>query len=271
MQGVVEAALATVLRVAPTPALTVAGRTDAGVHARGQVAHVDVPATAWAALGRPGAGEAAEAVVRRLARLLPTDVRVRRVAPAPDGFDARFSALARRYVYRLTDDPAGPDPLRRRDVLWHPRRVDVPRLAEAGGRLLGEHDFAAYCRRRPGAGSVRRLLALAATRQPDGTVEVAVEADAFCHQMVRSVVGALLAVAEGRRPVDWPWGVLAGGVRDPAVNLVPPHGLTLEAVRYPEPAALGVRAEQARARRPLPPPPTPAPAPPPPHEGVLHT
>ena len=146
VQGELQAALARVLRI-PTPQLTVAGRTDAGVHARGQVAHVDVPASVWEAEG--------ERLLRRLAGVLPPDVRVTAVAPAPPGFDARFSALVRRYVYRVSDAPGGVDPLRRHEVLWHRRPLDVDRMNEAAAALLGEHDFAAYCRKREGASTVR--------------------------------------------------------------------------------------------------------------------
>ncbi|MGH3391463.1 MAG: tRNA pseudouridine(38-40) synthase TruA, partial [Actinomadura sp.] len=120
VQGTIEEALARLLRLDPPPVLTVAGRTDAGVHARGQVAHVVVPAVAYSQINGT--------MARRLAGLLPPDVRVWRVGVAPEGFDARFSALARRYVYRVCDDPVGIDPLRRHDVLWHPRPLNLDRM-----------------------------------------------------------------------------------------------------------------------------------------------
>jgi tRNA pseudouridine38-40 synthase len=254
VQGDLEAALATVLRLPAPPGLTVAGRTDAGVHARGQVAHADIPVPAWAAVpGRmpvPPAG----ALVRRLAGLLAPDVRVLAVAPAPPGFDARFSALARRYAYRVSDAPGGVDPLRRREVLWNPRRLDPELLNAAAAGLVGEHDFAAYCKPRLDrdgrrASTVRHLARLAWDREPDGLLVADVRADAFCHNMVRALVGALLAVGEGRRPPDWPAAVLAAGRRDSAVQVAPPHGLTLEEVRYPPDAALAARAEQTRRPR----------------------
>jgi tRNA pseudouridine38-40 synthase len=226
------------------PPLTVAGRTDAGVHARGQVAHADVPSDAWAA--------AAATVVRRLARLLPPDVRVRTVTPVPDGFDARFSALWRRYSYRVCDDPAAADPLRRHDTLWYPRPVDVAPMNQAGLGCLGEHDFAAFCRRREGAGTVRDLLHLSWARTEPGVLAATVTADAFCHNMVRALVGGMLAVGEGRRPPAWLAQVLAAGVRDPAVTVAAPHGLCLEEVRYPPPAALADRARVTRRLRPSP-------------------
>jgi tRNA pseudouridine38-40 synthase len=243
VQQVLEDALTRVLRADPPVQLTVAGRTDAGVHARGQVAHADLSAAAWL--------EAAPAILRRLAGLLPPDVRVRRIGPAPMGFDARFSALSRRYSYRVCDDVTGPDPLRRHDTLWYRRRVEVGAMNEAAGLLLGEHDFAAFCRRREGATTVRELLSLSWTR-PEATVaEATVIADAFCHSMVRALVGALLKVGDGARPPSWPAQVLTARVRDPGVPVVPPHGLCLDEVRYPPPAQLAQRALATRRVRPV--------------------
>jgi tRNA pseudouridine38-40 synthase len=247
VQQVLEDALTRVLRADPPVKLTVAGRTDAGVHARGQVAHADLPEAAWL--------EAAPAIVRRLAGLLPPDVRVRWIGLAPHGFDARFSALSRRYSYRVCDDLAGPDPLRRHDTLWYRRRVEIGAMNEAAGLLLGEHDFAAFCRRREGATTVRELLSLSWARpvtpepSPASVVVASVVADAFCHSMVRALMGALLKVGEGARPPSWPAQVLTGRVRDPGVPVVPPHGLCLEEVRYPSPDQLALRAEATRRVR----------------------
>jgi tRNA pseudouridine38-40 synthase len=241
VQAVVEEALGRGLRLPGPARLVVAGRTDAGVHARGQVAHADVPGGAWEGHGR--------VLLRRLRGALPPDVRVTSARPAPAGFDARFSALARHYVYRVCDQPAGVDPLRRRDVLDHRRALDVDRLVAASAALVGEHDFAAFCRHRAGATTVRRILELSWARGPEGLVAGSVVADAFCHAMVRSLVGALLPVGDGRRPVDWPAGVLAARERIPAVAVVPARGLTLEAVTYPDPAELAVRAARTRQLR----------------------
>lgn len=243
VQGVIEDALGRLLRLDPPPVLTVAGRTDAGVHARGQVAHVAVPADAYEALGGR--------MVRRLAGVLPPDVRVTDVTRAPAGFDARFSALARRYVYRVCDAPAGVDPLRRHEVVWHPRPLDLDQMNVAAARLVGEHDFGAYCRRREGATTIRRLLRYEWAREPgdDRVAAAHVEADAFCHSMVRALVGALLAVGDGRRDVDWPAQVLAAGVRDSAVQVAPACGLSLEEVRYPGDDRLAARAEETRRVR----------------------
>ena len=234
------------LRLPGPPKLTVAGRTDAGVHARGQVVHADVSEVAWAA----GAGRA----MTRLAGVLPADIRVRAVDRAPDGFDARFSALWRRYSYRVCDDPATADPLRRHETLWYFRRLDVSAMNEAALSCLGEHDFAAFCRRREGATTIRSLRVLDWHRDHDGIAVATVVADAFCHNMVRALVGALIAVGEGRKPRHWPAEVLAAAARDPGVRVIAPHGLCLEEVGYPPPAALAARAADTRRLRFLSPP-----------------
>jgi tRNA pseudouridine38-40 synthase len=208
------------------------------VHARGQVAHVDLP-------GPPPAR-----LADRLNALLDADVRVQAVSVAPPGFDARFSALARCYLYRLSDAPAGPPPWRRRDTAWHRRPVAEEPMARAAEPLLGEHDFAAFCRRPPaGAGTVRRLLRLDPGRAEDGVLRFRVEADAFCHGMVRFLVGALLTVGDGRRPVGWPAEMLAAGRREAALAPAPAHGLTLLGVRYPADDELADRAALTRQRR----------------------
>jgi tRNA pseudouridine38-40 synthase len=242
VQGTLEHALATVLDVACLR-LTVAGRTDAGVHARGQVAHIDVDA---ALLG--GYAGDLDRVTHRLARLLPDDVRVRRVSVAPDGFDARFSAVWRRYAYRICDSPAGADPLARRYVLAWPRRLDEDAMERAAASLTGEHDFAAFCRRRAGATTVRALKRLDVRRDGDD-ITFGVVADAFCHNMVRALIGCLVVVGEGKRPQTWPAAVLGGLQRDPRVRVLPPRGLTLEEVGYPPDPELAARAFQARRLR----------------------
>jgi tRNA pseudouridine38-40 synthase len=241
VQGVLEEALITVLRLDSPARLSVAGRTDAGVHARGQVAHLDLPVGVW--------NRAAGSLERRLSGVLPPDVRVWRVAPAEEGFDARFAALSRRYAYRVCDHPLGVDPLRRHEVLWYERPLDLDRMNTAAVAMLGERDFAAYCRSREGATTIRRLLQFRWDRDPTGLAVATVEADAFCHSMVRALVGAMLAVGDGRRPVTWPAEVLAGRQRHPGVNVVAAHGLTLEEVRYPEAAHLAARAAETRRPR----------------------
>lgn len=241
VEGVLAEALGHVLRLPAAVRLTVAGRTDAGVHARGQVAHSDVPAVAWAAHG--------ESALRRLARALPPDIRVHAIVPAAGGFDARFSALWRRYAYRICDAPATADPLRRHDTLWHARPLDLAAMNEAAALLVGEHDFAAFCRRREGATTVRALRQLDWGRDAAGVAIGRVVADAFCHNMVRALVGAMVPVGEGSRPASWPSQVLAAAVRDPSVRVMPAHGLCLEEVRYPDPGDLAARAALTRRVR----------------------
>lgn len=238
VQEVLEQALGTVLRLPEAPTVTCAGRTDTGVHARGQVAHVDLE------LDAGGNG-----LLRRLNGVLPDDVVVTGLEPAADGFDARFSAVSRRYVYRLCDDAAGWDPLRRAEVWRVPRPLDAGRMDAAAKRLLGEHDFAAFCRKREGASTVRALLAFGWERTGPGRIDGTVVADAFCHSMVRALVGSMLPVGDGRRDPDWPERVLVAGVRDSAVLVVPAHGLTLEEVRYPADDELAARALTARQVR----------------------
>jgi tRNA pseudouridine38-40 synthase len=244
VQGELESAIATVLRLPEPVELTVAGRTDAGVHARGQVAHVDLPEDVWAV--------EREKLRRRLAGRLPWDVRVFGVREAPSGFNARFSAIWRRYAYRVGDHPGGVDPLLRGHVLWHDRPVDVDAMNAAAELLLGEHDFAAYCKKREGATTIRTLLDVRWERQGDGVAVATVRADAFCHNMVRALVGAMILVGDGHRPVAFPAEVLAGRVRHSAVNVVRPHGLTLEEVGYPADALLAARSREARNLRTLP-------------------
>jgi tRNA pseudouridine38-40 synthase len=244
VQGEIEDALRTVTRSRTTYELTVAGRTDAGVHARGQVAHVDLPEEVWA--------EHRDKLLKRLAGRLSRDVRIWKVAEAPAGFNARFSAIWRRYAYRVTDAPGGVDPLLRGHVLWHDWPLDVEAMNEAAAGLVGEHDFAAYCKKRDGATTIRTLQQLSWERDASGVITATVKADAFCHNMVRSLVGALLFVGDGHRPAAWPAQVLAAGVRDSAVHVVRPHGLTLEEVGYPADALLAARNKEARNRRSLP-------------------
>ncbi len=223
VQGTLEPAIERVLRLpAGSVRLTVAGRTDAGVHARGQVCHVDVP---------PEVVDVA-ALARRLTRALPNDVVVRRVTEAPPGFDARFSAVWRRYSYRICDQPNRLDPIRRREVLGWPRPLDESAMNEAAAGLLGEHDFAAFCKRREGASTVRDLRELVWSRDGE-LLTCRVVAGAFCHNMVRSLVGCLIVVGEAKRPPSWAAEVLARTVRDSRVPVVAAHGLSLEEVGYP--------------------------------------
>ncbi|ANY07436.1 tRNA pseudouridine(38-40) synthase TruA [Pseudonocardia sp. HH130630-07] len=240
VQGVLTEAISTVLR---TPLrLTVAGRTDAGVHAHGQVAHVDVPAALDPQI---------DGLVRRLNRYLPPDVRVRATTRVPDAFDARFSALRRHYRYRVTGAPFGAEPLRARETVAWPHPLDAGPMNAASRLMLGEHDFAAFCKRREGATTVRALQRFDWAAAPDepGVLVASVSADAFCHSMVRSLVGALFEVGRGHRPVAWPAELLARTARASEVTVAPPHGLSLTGVDYPPPGELAARAEQTRRIR----------------------
>ncbi len=223
--------------------LTVAGRTDAGVHASGQVAHLDVPADAWAAL--------AGSIIHRLAGLLPPDVRVTAATAVPDVFDARFSALSRRYEYRIDDGPYGAAPLRARDTLTWPRRLDIDALSAASDTLVGLHDFVAFCKRKEHASTIRAISRFDWRRDPDGVLVATVQADAFCQSMVRSLVGALIAVGEGRRAPEWPAGMLTRSERASDIAVAPPHGLNLVEVVYPAAGELAARAVVTRNRRDL--------------------
>lgn len=252
VEGVLSEGLSTVLRSPEPIRLTVAGRTDAGVHARGQVAHADIDPEAYAALpGRSDRGPEVAAVAR-LRGVLPADVVVNRVGAAPEGFDARFSAVARRYRYRIADAGALRDPLRRRDTVWLDDALDAKAMSDAVHALVGLKDFAPFCKRRDGATTIRTLLEYRWERSADGVVEATVRADAFCHSMVRALVGAAIPVGNGRADGAFPAQVMAGGIRDPRVKVMPAHGLSLEEVTYPPDAELAARSEQARATRTLP-------------------
>ena len=239
--GILDEALTTVFR---TPVrLRAAGRTDAGVHATGQVAHVDVPLDALpnAYPRAPGVGEPEFlALLRRLGRFLPTDVRVVDITRAPEGFDARFSALRRHYVYRISTAPWGVQPLQARYVTGWPRPLDVEAMATASRDLLGLHDFAAFCRHRENATTIRDLQRLEWTRDGD-LITAQVSADAFCWSMVRSLVGALLAVGEHRRPVLYCRELLTATERSSDFAAAPAHGLSLVGVDYPPDDQLAAR------------------------------
>lgn len=240
--GVVSDALSAMFGEGGPVGLTVAGRTDAGVHATGQVCHVDVPEATLTAL--------AETLVRRLSGLLPTDVRVLRAIRVPPTFDARFCALYRRYEYLVTDEAFGAQPLRRYEVLTWPRKLNLEAMNAASAPLCGEHDFTAFCRRREHASTIRTMSRFDWHRRSDEVIVATVEADAFCQAMVRSLVGALLAVGEGRRSVDWPASLLPRTERACEVMVAPPHGLTLVKVEYPaDEAGYSTRTLVTRRRR----------------------
>ncbi len=234
VQGVLEESLGKVLR--EPVQLTVAGRTDAGVHAEGQVAHFDTAAEVDP-----------DKLIHRMAKFLPKDVRITGVRAVPAEFDARFSAVRRHYVYRLTTAAYGADPLSARSVVGC-RPVDLEAMRAASRTLLGLHDFAAFCRRREGATTVRELQRYDWVRTGD-RLDAYVSADAFCWSMVRSLVGAVLAVGEGRRTPEWVAGLLDERRRSSAVTVAPAHGLSLVAVDYPAESELAARNAQTREMR----------------------
>jgi tRNA pseudouridine38-40 synthase len=245
VQGELEAALAAVLR--EPISVTCAGRTDTGVHARGQVVHIDLAPELLAAAAGRYEGAPTDALVRRLNGLLPGDIRVTRASVVPDEFDARFSALWRRYAYRIVDAVELVDPLTRNHILSWPRALDVDAMNAASAPLVGLNDYASFCKKRQGATTIRQVTELSWHRGADGIIVGTVVADAFCHSMVRSLVGCLIAVGEGRKPVEWAAEVLAGRVRESAV--IAAHGLTLEEVGYPRDEDLAARLAITMNRR----------------------
>jgi tRNA pseudouridine38-40 synthase len=259
VQGALETALATVFtRWGEPPLLTVAGRTDAGVHATGQVAHLDLSPSQWGALTRPRRSRPdgvertpLDGLVRRVNGIAGPegDVVVTRASVAPDGFDARFSPLWRRYAYRVADADAPRDPLRRGHTLWHPARLDEGAMERGALTLLGLHDFAAFCKPREGATTIRTLQEFRWDRGPDGVLVASLQADAFCHSMVRAMVGATIAVGEGRLTPDRLEELRVAGERTSAFKVAPAKGLTLTEVGYPADDELAGRAERTRARR----------------------
>ncbi|PID98098.1 MAG: tRNA pseudouridine(38-40) synthase TruA [Actinobacteria bacterium] len=268
VEGVITDALSTIARQAVS--LTVAGRTDAGVHAAHQVAHVDIPESLWegAAGRKTHQGEDSDSqrgrgLARRLNGLLArdynahakeyvrgaSDVVIHSARVVDDSFDARFSALGRRYVYRIADEYAPRNPVRRFDVLWVPGVLDLEAMRAGARLLLGEHDFLSYCRPRDGATTIRTLRRFEVHRGADGIVNADVEADAFCHSMVRSLVGAALEVGHHRRDASWMGSLVNARTRQNAAPVVASCGLTLVGVDYPEEAQWAARARAARQRR----------------------
>jgi len=239
VQGALEGALSLVVR--HDVGLTCAGRTDRGVHALAQVVHVDVDPPEER--GRAALDDL-DALRERLDRMVGDAITIWRVAAVDQGFDARFSALWRAYRYRLASRPADP---RLRALVWHvPGALDVAAMDTAAKAVLGEHDYATFCRKAPGRTTMRRVLeaGVAIEGAEDGEggeggegaeVHVTLRGTAFCHQMVRAITGSLVEVGRGRSPVEWMAEVLAARDRSVAGPVAPPHGLTLEAVGYEDP------------------------------------
>lgn len=225
--------------------MRVAGRTDAGVHATGQVCHIDLTEVQLQRLGR------APLTASRLNGLLPTDLRIQAIAPALPGFDARFSASFRRYHYLIGDDLTPQNPLQTRYRLQVEGALDVEAMQTVTPTLVGLKDFGAYCKPREEATTIRELRLLTVARQPDGVILVTIEADAFCHNMVRSIVGALIRVGQHRLDAPEIKEITVNAERTSKFKVVEPHGLVLVEVGYPSPDKLAAQAEQARNIRSL--------------------
>jgi tRNA pseudouridine38-40 synthase len=244
VQGTLENALATIFRRhGEPPTLTVAGRTDAGVHATGQVAHVDLTPEQLAGL----TGDLARRINGVLG--LESDVVVTAASVAPDGFDARFSAVWRRYEYRIADAAVTKNPVLRGHVVSVPGQLDVDSMDAAAMALVGLHDWAAYCKPREGATTVRVLQDFRWRRESSGVLVAEVKADAFCHSMVRSLVGAAVAVGSGKLAASDLVRLRDAAERTSEYKVMPAKGLTLVQVGYPADIELGARALQTRARR----------------------
>jgi tRNA pseudouridine38-40 synthase len=182
-------------------------------------------------------------------RFLAEDIRINRASIAPPGFHARFSALARHYTYRIQDDNRAIPPLHRFDTAPWYRPLDIEKMNEASSKLIGEFDFAAFCKFREGGTTLRRLLTFSWERDASGYVIAEVSADAFCYSMVRNLVGAVVCVADGRKDPSWIAELLANKERVSDSLVFPARGLTLYRVDYPSDDQLLERAKITVAKR----------------------
>lgn len=254
LQGTLEEALALIMR--RLVRLTVAGRTDTGVHARGQVAHCDLTQAEWDGLNRDNTLEPCLALLRRINGALgwvlkdsQGAIQIQRVQRAGHGFDARFSALWRRYSYRIADASTKRDPLLRAQTLWFNQDLDADLMDAGAAELLGLGDFKAFAKPREGSTTVRTLQRFDFTRGDDGVINLNIQADAFCHNMVRALTGAALRVGQGMEGPHWMRERQLAGVRDAKSVLASAHPLIFEEVRYPDAAELHERATLTRTRR----------------------
>lgn len=252
VQGELERALSVIIRrPAADVSVTVAGRTDAGVHARGQVCHWDVTQTELERLwGRSGSLDAVACRINGvLKRHGVQDVIVYRVTEAPSGFDARFGALSRRYEYRVRPAGERPDPLDRTYTVNLTHGVDLAAVQDASQTFLGLQDFSSFCKAREGSTAVRTVLEFGWLRNDSGVLVGSITADAFCHSMVRSLVGAVIGVGAGKLSLEELVSLTEARSRSSKITVMPPHGLSLEHIEYPEDSELESRALQTRARR----------------------
>lgn len=270
VQGELESALHKVLRVpegdeSEPLRLTVAGRTDTGVHAAHQVCHLDVSQSVLENCIGHMSCDALSALEYRLRHVLPADIAIHKVSEAPEGFDARFSALERTYVYRITDNSGFVfvDPRMRGFVLKIDYALDVDAMNQAAQMMVGLHDFGSFARPNPGGTTIRevkkayweRIEQCTSERLvpplEQGLLEFTIVADAFAHNMVRSLVNASVQIGMGKRTLDWFNEKIHNPIREGSTGPIAPHGLTLENVAYPPDDELGVRADAIRARREL--------------------
>ena len=248
VQEAIETGLATIFR--RPIAVTVAGRTDAGVHAARQVIHFDLPSDLWDALpGNSPQRPPETAMVSKLNGVLAREagaIVILDARIAPSGFDARFSPLSRSYRYRIA--AGDPDPLTRHYTYHHRRPLNAAAMAEEVEGVQGLYDFGSFCKPRPGATTLRTLQRFEVTADHE-LLTVTLRADAFCHHMVRALVGALIHVGDGSRDPGWLRDRLANPVRDSHMSIAPAHGLILEYVEYPPDAQVVARAAETRAKR----------------------
>jgi len=245
IQGALEQALAVALRIELHQArVVVAGRTDAGVHAVHQVCHLDLPedyAISSHALGQ---------LPNRVQGALATQqIVIRSIAEAPVGFDARFSALSREYRYRIADGASLKNPLQATFTVWNRYQLDGAAMDQLGLALLGLHDWASFCRPRVGATTIRELTHYRWARDEDGVLVATVIADAFCHSMVRSLVGAAVAVGRAKLSIAEVLELRDAKKRTSEFPTMPAHGLSLIAIRYPRDKELASRATLTRNKR----------------------
>ncbi|MFY8027206.1 MAG: tRNA pseudouridine(38-40) synthase TruA [Aquiluna sp.] len=220
--------------------MRVGGRTDAGVHADHQVCHIDLTDAQLKRVGRNPLSP------KRINSLLPSDVAVLAVELAKPGFDARFSASGRSYVYAIADSECEANPKWVRYTLIHPRQLSVEKMNAAAKELIGLRDFGAFCKPREGSTTIRELKKLSVKREKDGRILVSVSADAFCHNMVRALVGALMAAGEGKLSPAELSKIQQAARRTSAFKVVGPQGLSLSEIRYPAASQLAKQAEKAR-------------------------
>lgn len=274
VEDTLEQAFAQVLRMEVSPRIVVAGRTDAGVHAAAQVAHVDIPLeqlirVSYSRLERrelqeqggipfvDGIAQVPQSMLHALLRRVNgsmgrgADVVINTVVVAPAGFDARFSPLARRYEYRIADGLEHLNPIERRKTTFSFYPLDVDAMNEAADMMLGLRDFGAFCRPRPGATTIRELQEFHWERQEDGVIVARLQADAFCHSMVRSLVGACVAAGSQAHSLEEIESLRTKAERTSVFKVMPAQGLTLMEIIYPPDDEVGARADLTRSRREL--------------------